>query len=169
MTTLDVIVPGQPQGYQRPGVRVVQAGGRTWAQHYEQAATRSWRSVAVGVMTTEDGSPLARVEDAPVRVTIEAVGVRPSGVVKRLGLGRLWRTRKPDVDNVSKAVLDALVTAGVLRDDVLVAELVARSLVAADGEAPHTRVIVDVLDPLPLVPAPATSRAKAAPSSGSLL
>ena len=74
----------------------------------------------------------------------------------------MWRISKPDVDNVCKSCLDALVTAGVLRDDVLVTELVARSLVAADGEAPHTRVIVDVLDPLPMVPWPEKPRAKVA-------
>lgn len=165
---LDVVVPGSPQGYQRPGVRVVQAGGRTWAQHYEQAATRSWRSVAVGVLTTDDGAPRVRVEDVPVRVTVEAVGPRSKSIPKRLGAGRLWRTSKPDVDNVCKSVLDALTTAGVLRDDVLVVELVARSLVGADGEAPHVRVVVEELPAHDLVPWPAKTKA-AAPSSGSLL
>ena len=86
---------------------------------------------------------------------------------KKLGSGRLWRTRKPDVDNVCKSVLDALVTAGVLRDDVIVAELVARSLVASDGEAPHVRVVLEELEPLELVPWPAKVRAPA--RSGTLL
>ena len=166
-TLLDVVVPGQPQGYQRPGVRVVTPqGGRPFAQHYEQSETRSWRSVAVGVLTTPEGAPRVRVEDVPVRVTISAVGSRPA-VPKKLGSGRLWRTRKPDVDNVCKSVLDALVTAGVLRDDVIVAELVARSLVASDGEAPHVRVVLEELEPLELVPWPAKVRAPA--RSGTLL
>ena len=150
-TLLEVVVPGQPQGYQRPGVRVVKTrDGRQFAQHYEQAATRSWRSVAVGVLTTEEGAPRARADDRPVRVVVEAVASRPT-IPKRLGTGRLWRVRKPDVDNVVKACLDALVTAGVLRDDVQVAELVARSLVAAADEAPHVRIVVEELAPLELV------------------
>lgn len=163
---LDVIIPGSPQGYQRPGVRVVRTReGKTFAQHYEQAATRSWRSVAVGVLTTSEGAPRARVESDPVRVIVEAVAPRPASVVKRLGCGRLWRTSKPDVDNVCKSVLDSLTTSGVLRDDVLVAELVARSIVAADGEAAHVRVVVEILEPLPLIPWPEKLRAKAAPRS----
>lgn len=159
---LDVIIPGSPQGYQRTGVRVVKTrSGKTFAQHYEQSKTRSWRSVAVGVMTTSEGAPRARVENDPVRVLVEAVMDRPT-IPKRLGRGRLWRTRKPDIDNVCKAVLDSLTTSGVLRDDVLVAELVARSLVAADGEAPHVRVVVEIVEPLPLLPWPEKQRAASA-------
>lgn len=165
---LDVVIPGQPQGYQRPGVRVIKTReGKTFAQHYEQAETRSWRSVAVGCLTTSEGAPLCRVEDRPVRVLIEAVAGRPA-VPKKLGRGRLWRIKKPDVDNVCKSVLDALTTSGVLRDDVLVSELVARSIVAADGEAAHVRVVVEELAPMPLTPWPETSRAKVAPSTPSL-
>lgn len=148
---VEVVIPGPPQGYQRPGVRVIKAkSGQTWAQHYEQGKTRSWRSIAVGVLAPE-GRPLSSVVDAPVRVTIEAVGARPKSIPKRAGRGRAWRRTKPDVDNVSKSVLDALTTSGVLRDDVLVAELVARSYVAAEGEAPHVRVRVELLDALPVV------------------
>lgn len=166
---LDIVIPGQPQGYQRPGVRVVKAGsGKAWAQHYEQAKTRSWRSVAVGCMTTSEGAPLCRVEDVPVRVVVEAIAGRPA-LPKRLGRGRLWRIKKPDIDNVCKSVLDSLTTSGVLRDDVLVAELVARSVVAADGEAAHVRVVVEELLPMLLIPWPETSRAKVAPAAPSLL
>ena len=161
---LDVIIPGPPQGYQRPGVRVIRAkSGATFAQHYEQGKTRSWRSVAVGIFAPE-GRPLTCVVDRAVRVTIEAVGQRPKSILKREGVGRLWRRTKPDVDNVSKSVLDALTTSGVLRDVDLVAELVARSYVAAEGEAPHVRVRVELLEALPVV-----EGARARGAAGALL
>lgn len=170
MPSLDITVPGRPQGYQRTGTRIVKPRkGAAFVSHYEQAETRAWRADAVARMVDELGAPVVRFEVEPVRVTVTAVGARPLTLPKRAGRARLWRTSKPDVDNICKAVLDALVQGGVLRDDVLVAELIARSLVAADGEAPHVRIEVSVLEPLPVVPWPKRKRAARGPSSEALL
>lgn len=51
-----------------------------------------------------------------------------------------------------------LVKVGVLRDDVLVGEGRVYSLVAADGEAPHVRFVVETLDPLPVIPWPRAAK-----------
>jgi len=159
---LDVVIPGDPRGYQRPGVRViVPKGGRPFASLYEQEETRTWRTVASDYLAR--AAQGVRVEDEACQVHIEAVGKRPMATPKRAGRGRLWRTTKPDADNVAKAVCDSIVQAGVLRDDTLVGRLIVDSLIAADGEAPHVRVRIEGLEPLALAPWP-DARAKADPN-----
>lgn len=147
---LDAVIMGDPRGYQRPGVRVmVPKAGRPFASLYEQEETRNWRSIASDVL--QRAAAGVRVEKEAVMVHVFAVGRRPRDLPKKRGRGRFWRTTKPDADNVAKAVCDAIVQAGVLRDDTLVGRLVVDSLVAADGEAPHVRVRIEVLAPRPIV------------------
>lgn len=153
---LDAVIMGDPRGYQRPGVRVVvPKGGRPFASLYEQDETRNWRAIASDVL--QRAAAGVRIEDEPVLVHVFAVGKRPRHMPKKLGCGRFWRTTKPDADNVAKSVCDAIVQAGVLRDDTLVGRLVVDSLVAADGEAPHVRVRIETLMPRPFVPWPETA------------
>jgi Holliday junction resolvase RusA-like endonuclease len=153
-TILDVTIPGDPRGYQRPGVAV--RGG--FAKLYEQKETRDWRAVAADIVHQRANGK--RVEDEPVSVLVQAVGKRPKSLPKRHGVGRLWRITKPDADNVAKAVCDTLVQSGLLRDDTLIATLIVHSLVAADGEAPHVRVTVCMMEPIQVVPWPAKTKAK---------
>lgn len=47
---------------------------------------------------------------------------------------------KPDVDNVAKAVLDALVQAGIVADDKACVSLRVRKFYAAVGDSPEVRV-----------------------------
>lgn len=160
---LDCVIPGSPQGYQRPGVRVVTPKGKpAFASLYEQPETRSWRALASDSLVRAAGG--VRVEAEPVSVFIQAVGKRPGHALKRLGSGRFWRLTKPDADNVAKAVCDSIVQAGVIRDDTLVGRLVVESLVAAEGEAPHVRVVVEMLEPLPVVPWPTKTKTSGAPT-----
>lgn len=169
---LDVTIPGQPCGKARHRTRIVKPKGRepfvttyvddkdpnvTWERFCSAVFAEAWQGRALVTL--------------PVQVYVIAVGARPSSVPKSLGRGRLWRKAKPDGDNVLKAIADALVQGGVIEDDKIAARKMVDSLTAADGEAPHTRVFVDVLDPLPVVPWPAKTRqaAAAATSSGTLL
>lgn len=147
---LVVTILGQPVGQGRP--RAVRVGpfvrvhsapkSASWQATSAQAMAAMWRAVYGDDKAPHDGS---------VRVEIEAVGTRPKSAPKKKP-GRQWRTTKPDADNVAKAVCDALVQAGVLRDDTLVGELVVRSLVASVAEGPHVRVTVSALEPLPCLP-----------------
>lgn len=146
MTLLVVTILGPPVGQGRP--RAVRVGAFVRVHNAPKSAT--WQACAAETMATmwravhgADKAP----HDGSVRVTIDAVGARPKSAPKKRP-GRQWRTTKPDADNVAKATLDALVKAGVLRDDTLVGELVVRSLVASTAEGPHVRVVVDGLEPL---------------------
>lgn len=128
------VVLGDPVGKGRPRVTVI-AGH---AHAYTPAKTRSWEaSAAAAFATTWGAAPL----DEAVHVVIQAVAARPKRLLrKRDPAGRLWRTTKPDADNVAKAVGDALVAAGVLRDDALVVRLEVESLYARKDEGPAVHV-----------------------------
>lgn len=82
-------------------------------------------------------------------VTISAVLPRP----KRLKCEtREPAPVKPDVDNVAKLVLDALVKAGVLADDRHVVDLYVSKAYAAPGEQAHVQVWVTQERPVRTIP-----------------
>lgn len=170
---LDITIPGQPCGKARHRSRIVTPkNGKPFVASYVDERNDpnvTWERLAsVQFRDAWTGKDMVSL---PVQVYVVAVGTRPTSVPKSLGRGRLWRKAKPDGDNVLKAVCDALVHGGVLEDDKIASRKMVDSLTAADGEAPHTRVIVDVLDPLPLIEWPKKTRVAAtpAPTSGTLL
>ncbi len=85
--------------------------------------------------------------DVPVVVDVHAVHARPKRLCRR-GDPRddLPAPKKPDLDNVCKLAMDALVKAGVLRDDTRVVELHAASWYCPIDELgwhtvdPHVRI-----------------------------
>ena len=78
-----------------------------------------------------------------VRVRIEFVASRPKGLTfKSKPIGRQPDIRKPDIDNLCKAVLDAL-TGVAWKDDSWVVELTATKQMAATGEKPFTRIVLE--------------------------
>lgn len=125
---LTFTVPGEPQGWARPrfaGKRGFTAPKMAlWIQTAGMLARGGWGSRA----------PL----DEPCAVHVVAVMRRPKRLIpRRLGgglsgpaeermggvSGRMHHVGKPDLDNVVKIVLDALVKAHVLVDDTRVCEL----------------------------------------------
>tara|TARA_R110000868_G_C10391039_1_gene720352 strand:- start:46 stop:405 length:360 start_codon:yes stop_codon:yes gene_type:complete len=82
----------------------------------------------------------------PVSLNFVAIMPRPQsmcGVSKRTGLPlkdpqTYLHTGKPDLDNLAKALLDAL--KGWWQDDAQVCDLTAGKVVAAFGEQPHWKV-----------------------------
>lgn len=82
-------------------------------------ALRPWRDILT--WHARDAARQARWDghDAPVCVTLAFHLARPKSAPKR----RVWPSVKPDIDKLSRAVLDALVDAAVLRDDAQVVHL----------------------------------------------
>lgn len=138
---LRITIHGPPVGQARP--RAVRVG--PFVRVHSAPKSASWQATAAEQMAASWGRP---PHDNSVRVYIAAVGQRPKSAPKKKP-HRLWRTTKPDADNVAKAVCDALVKAGVLRDDTLVGELIVHSLVAGVDEGPAVVVRVEALPAMP--------------------
>jgi len=88
-----------------------------------------------------DGPPL----DCAVSVRIGFVMPRPKY--------KIWKTKpmpsephdkKPDLDNLAKAVLDSL-NALIWRDDSLISDLFVSKRIAAGDEQPHVSVVIEEL------------------------
>lgn len=140
---MQITIPGQPFGWQRPGVNT---RGK-FAVLYTRPETKRWEASTITLIRSHwKRAPLS----VPVEVRIEAVQRRPKAFPKR-DPGRRWCGAKPDVDNVAKAVLDALVGAHVLRDDNLVVRLDVRHVYAALGEMPSLTIEVVEASPRPMM------------------
>lgn len=103
--------PGIPEGQKRP--RVFQNRGRVIAWSPKSA----WRSaVFAQALLKRPKVPM----DGTLVAALEFVMPCPKSDKKRMGLPH---TVKPDADNLSKAVLDALKDAGWFVDDSRISEL----------------------------------------------
>ena len=82
----------------------------------------------------------------PLYVHVEAVFPRPKALqTKKLANVRMWHQKKPDRDNLDKAVLDAL-TGIAWVDDCQVCDGGQRKRYTHPGESPHVRVTIRELD-----------------------
>ena len=108
-----VEVPGDPIGKGRP--RGTSVGGHV--RLYTPKKTADWERSAAMVMTSVwRKAPL----DEPVEVEVVAFSHRPKRLLRKKDPDHaIWKGSKPDADNICKCALDALVMAGVLRDDSL--------------------------------------------------
>lgn len=119
-------VPGDPVPQPRPRVSTVGGFARayvpkTHAVHaYRKAITDAAR--AAGLSGTHE----------PINVVIDAVFARPKSHMRKGGVrDDAPRLPRPDVDNIGKAVLDAL--QDVVGDDTCVARLVIEKSYASEG------------------------------------
>jgi len=142
MSALEFFVPGTPVGQPRPRARVVNIPGqRPRAQVYDaRGKSQTFRQrLMVVVSENYDGPPL----DGALEVHILAFFPRPKSMVwRRRPMPRTPKHTKPDLDNVVKAVEDAL--EGVLwTNDAQIARLVAEKVwLAGEGERPGVRIQV---------------------------
>jgi Holliday junction resolvase RusA-like endonuclease len=139
---IEFVVPCIPIAQPRQRQRVVATGGRTFAQNYTptkhpvnafKAATQmAWR------IEQRDHEPLS----GPVEMHIAFYLPRPQA--------KVWKTKpmpecphagKPDVDNLIKAVTDAL-NGIAWRDDSQIARLTATKLVCSGTGAPRVAIAI---------------------------
>ena len=125
-------VPGEPVPQPRPRVSTQGGFARAYvpAKHpvhaYRQAVALAAKLAGLGTITE------------PIQVCVVSVFERPKSHVTGRGVLKAAAPRvpRPDVDNIAKAVLDAL---GDFFDDTLVKSLqVSKSY----GEVAHTKVVI---------------------------
>lgn len=132
-----ITVPGEPIARPRQRVGMVQGHARTFTDgkhpvHAYKAAIRLAYQAAC------DAAPT----DQPVTVLIEAVFSRPkSKCWKSKPMPSYPHTSKPDVDNIAKAILDAL-NGIAYRDDSQAWLVTTTKRVAAGDEQPRTEITI---------------------------
>jgi crossover junction endodeoxyribonuclease RusA len=138
MTYLQLFVAGKPapQGSKRYlGVK----GGRGITVESSKAAA-PWRADVRDAVADHIGAFFATFQPAePVDVELCFVMPRPVSTPKRSTPAAV---KRPDVDKLARAVLDALSSAGVWCDDSQVVRLVASKRIAQIGEKPGCHIWV---------------------------
>ena len=133
MTSLHFRVPIEPFGKARP--RFTTACGRPVA--YTTAKTRSGERMIRQYARRAMGDRYPFPKGTPVRVNVEAAFSIPKSYTKQkhelCAKHDLWPVKKPDIDNIAKAVLDAL-NDSIFFDDCQVIKMqVSKTFVEGDG------------------------------------
>jgi len=121
--TADYTIGLVPRGASRP--RAARGGGRV----YMPPEHRAWMDAAVTMLREQRrGEPIAEPVELEIMAYWPLPKTRPAWCDKeRWALrgqnGGIAYATKPDIDNVGKIVMDALVEAGILEDDRFVVEL----------------------------------------------
>lgn len=141
METLRIVVPGQPVGKQRPRLRTAQP--KVWqrgSNAYTPEKTRAWESECSARLRWRwDGR---KCHHGFAAVVVDAVAKRPSRISARAGSGRVLRGKRPDGDNVLKAVCDGIEKSGIVANDEQIAIKLVRSWYAALGEEPCVEFVL---------------------------
>lgn len=137
MPNLTLTVPGVPTAQPRQRHRVVTAGGRTFASNYtptRNPVNAFKAAIALACQAQYHGQLL----ECPVAVSMQFNFPRPQRLLKKSSpFDVIQHASRPDVENVAKAVLDALT--GVLWvNDSQVWSLDCRKFYAARTDSPHT-------------------------------
>ena len=134
---VSIILPMEPRGKQRP--RMATKGKFTRA--YTPKETREWTEDArLHLKKLWSLAPFTK--GVPVGIKIIAVHSRPQRLLrKRDPEGRIWKTSKPDADNITKILLDSL-NGIAWDDDCQVCDEQTLKYYAAKGEKPHVEVCI---------------------------
>jgi crossover junction endodeoxyribonuclease RusA len=148
-----IFVPGRPAPQGSKMARPIYKGrgaakqftGKVAQVESSKPGLETWRA-DVRAAFLYCGNPIVRFADGqPVSVRLTFVMPRPSGMPKRKPTPP--HTKRPDVDKLLRAVLDALTSAGVLHDDCQVVEQHAVKRYAELDETPgcliHVQHTVD--------------------------
>lgn len=133
MTALSIFVPGfaAPQGSKR------HVGRGIMIESSKKVAP--WRADVRLALLDADGQPLA-VFDGPVTVRLEFILRRPVSTPKK---ATPPATKKPDIDKLGRAILDAVSSAGCWRDDSQVVRLNLTKRLAEIGETPGCKIRIE--------------------------
>lgn len=134
---IELVIPGKPTGKGRPRF----SQGRTFTDGKTANA-----ELRVQAAWDEGGQPRLPDDRAIEARVIVAVArpkghFRTNGLLSAAGERATHPTTRPDLDNVTKLVLDSL-NGLAYRDDALVVDLRAQRYWASPGEPEHVRVIL---------------------------
>ena len=142
MSAIAFRVIGEPKGQPRPRAFAMRAkgGARPMIRVYDPGTAEGWKSCVAHAASgfVERGTCFA----GPVAMYVCFIIARPKSHYRTgknahmlRGSAPVYPTGKPDVDNYAKAVMDALTTLGLWRDDAQVCKLVAQKVYGAQPGA----------------------------------
>lgn len=137
MKLVEFFVTGNPKGQPRP--RAFARAGK--ARVYDPGTAEGWKGqIALAARRYRPPKPI----DVAVGVQLQFMLPRPRAHFGKSGLKTSapeFPLGKPDLDNLAKAVLDALVLIGFLRDDRLVRRLSLSKHYTRDAPGCHVRIV----------------------------
>jgi crossover junction endodeoxyribonuclease RusA len=134
VSSLVLFVPGipAPQGSKRhvgKGILIESSAKvKPWRESIRWSILEAWRD-----------PPMC----GPVSVCLDFIMPRPASTPKRKTPPAI---RRPDIDKLARACLDAIGSAGVYRDDSQVTRLFATKRIAGIGESPGCSISVEPLE-----------------------
>lgn len=133
---IEIVIPGEPCAQGRP--RFARRG--KFVQAYDPPKSRNWKATAQQHMryALAGAAPL----HGPLHCEVVAVFTCPSSDWRKgKPQPRRWHAKRPDCENVVKAVLDSA-TGVVWLDDSQVSRVLAVKVIGQQGEAPYVRIKV---------------------------
>jgi Holliday junction resolvase RusA-like endonuclease len=133
----------EPPPTHQAALRILKAkDGRQFIGKMAKSSAKKWSVEATRLMSAARGNSVSF--DKPVQVGI--VFIYPhtkesKRTADKTGADVVIKSTRPDLDNLAKSVLDALVDSGWLKDDSLIIELILRK---CHGE--QAMVIVDITE-----------------------
>lgn len=141
----DARAVGEPKG--QPRLRAFSRGGK--AAVFDPSTAEGWKSCVATACQPVQGRGL----ESAVMLTLVFHMPRPKQHFGTRGLLARWAgtlfSRKPDADNLAKAVMDALTVIGVWRDDDQVTDLIVRKRFTAPGSPSGCRIQIYELTETP--------------------
>lgn len=130
-------VPAIPIAQPRPRAVAVNGRARVFGAPKSHAVHAFKATCRMAAQQAYRGPPI----DRRTGVSIEMLFIlpRPSGLPKRFGMDRFPHVKKPDFDNLEKAVVDSL-TGICWVDDSQLCSIRTKKFVAAEDEAPHVEI-----------------------------
>lgn len=135
-------IPGEPCSQGRP--RFARRGNFVVA--YDPTKSKNWKATAqVHMIAVMDSLAASKPFTGPLSVRVTARFTCPkTDFRKRYPRFERWHAKRPDAENIAKAVLDAA-TGVVYGDDSQVAYLTVLKRIAAQGAAPEVILEVEEL------------------------
>jgi Holliday junction resolvase RusA-like endonuclease len=138
-----VTIPGEPVAQGRG--RIVKVGG--FSRIADPKKSRDWKATAqIHMLEARERWKVPEPLTVPLEVHIAAFWICPKSSERKMKpRPQEWRAKKPDIDNIIKAVLDA--GNGVLwQDDNLVVRVIGEKFQAPQGGSPRIEVTVQAIE-----------------------
>jgi len=141
---ITVVIPGEPVAQGRPRFSTFGGFPRAYDPKKSKDAKQSIRFFVADAMRKQNTTAL----EGPIMLYAQfGIKLPVSQERKRTPRPRVWRTKKPDLDNLIKLIKDACSGVAFL-DDNQVVKVSAEKIQCAQGEAPFTKIRFKELEEL---------------------